>query len=538
MYFAKKVLVNMPLTSECKIPLVFIPGWGGDERTWRKLINALESLYGNKYECLCINLPFNEAREIQSLKQEVHLLANKIPDNSLLVAWSLGGMLATQIASAFPHKIKQLVLLACNPCFVASADWPAAMAQEINQNFYDNFESAPVKTLKRFNALQVQGCTERKTLLVSMASDCAINDGNHKVALNLLAFLANINNSEILFELSQPVLSIFGSDDALVPIQSAQLMLDKSQNTQANIQVEVIKNSGHIAHISHAESVAVLIDSFFNQSPKHSRYFKDKRRIADSFSKASKTYDKYAHLQRTVADDLCKWGGELSGTILDLGCGTGYCLEKIKNTNLEQKCLGLDISFDMLTTARSKLLSSSTEKDISWLCSDMEYLPFACDSFDTVISSLAVQWSETLSQVFASVAGILKPGGQFLFSTLGPATLNELRSAWQAAAPDHIHVNDFTAAESVLDAAALYNFELQLHAADIHMLEFDCAQDLMRELKGIGAHNVNSGGNKGLTGTKALSSMIAHYNAQRLENGKLPATYQVYYWLFTKKRES
>ena len=50
----------------------------------------------------------------------------------------------------------------------------------------------------------------------------------------------------------------------------------------------------------------------------------------------------------------------------------------------------------------------------------------------------------------------------------------------------------------------------------------------MRDLKAIGAHNVNAGRARGLTGKSRLTRMIAAYEAFR-RDGRLPATYEIVY---------
>ena len=49
---------------------------------------------------------------------------------------------------------------------------------------------------------------------------------------------------------------------------------------------------------------------------------------------------------------------------------------------------------------------------------------------------------------------------------------------------------------------------------------------LMRDLKAIGAHNVNAGRSRGLTGRYAIKRMTAAYENERRE-GRLPATFEV-----------
>jgi malonyl-CoA O-methyltransferase len=59
-------------------------------------------------------------------------------------------------------------------------------------------------------------------------------------------------------------------------------------------------------------------------------------------------------------------------------------------------------------------------------------------------------------------------------------------------------------------------------------LTYPEVRGLMRDLKAIGAHNVNAGRAPGLTGKSRLARMAAAYEQFR-RDGRLPATYEVIY---------
>jgi len=61
------------------------------------------------------------------------------------------------------------------------------------------------------------------------------------------------------------------------------------------------------------------------------------------------------------------------------------------------------------------------------------------------------------------------------------------------------------------------------------VLEYAELRELTRELKALGAHNVNSGRPTGLTGRERVRGFQRAYELQRNSAGKLPATYQVWY---------
>src|SRR5690606_20983148 len=138
------------------------------------------------------------------------------------------------------------------------------------------------------------------------------------------------------------------------------------------------------------------------------------------------------------------------------------------------------------------------------------------------------QWSEDLHQLFAGVADSLKPGGWLLFSTLGPETLRELRQAWREV-DSYTHVNDFQSAE--VWRAALENAGLRVEtlSEDTAVPRYQQLPQLMRELKALGAHNVNRQQNPGLTGPRQLRELGHAYEQFRDAEGMLPASYQVIY---------
>ena len=64
--------------------------------------------------------------------------------------------------------------------------------------------------------------------------------------------------------------------------------------------------------------------------------------------------------------------------------------------------------------------------------------------------------------------------------------------------------------------------------AELYTLTYPDVGGLMRDLKAIGAHNVNAGRARGLTGRRALERMTAAYERERHDE-RLPATYEVVY---------
>jgi malonyl-CoA O-methyltransferase len=91
-----------------------------------------------------------------------------------------------------------------------------------------------------------------------------------------------------------------------------------------------------------------------------------------------------------------------------------------------------------------------------------------------------------------------------------------------------VHVNEFIDMLDLGSALARAGFIEPVLDVDRHPRYYSDARVLMRELKALGAHNVNAHRARGLTGRRAFERMNAAYEAQRQPAG-LPATWQVVY---------
>jgi len=258
----------------------------------------------------------------------------------------------------------------------------------------------------------------------------------------------------------------------------------------------------------------------------------NKHAARQSFNKAADTYDDVAALQREVGQRLLDRMDIVRltpKTIVDIGCGTGDTTLKLFQTYKKAQVIGVDFAEYMLENARSKL--SWREKLLGrqpkFICGDAESLPLADQSVDFIFSSLALQWCNDLDAAFKECRRILKPGGLFMFSSLGPDTLKELRESWRST--DHEqHVHSFIDMHHVGDALLRARLADPVMDMEYFTLTFNDGHQLMRELKLLGAHNASTERPHNLTGKSHLRRMLQTYEKYR-SDGKLPATYEVVY---------
>lgn len=101
--------------------------------------------------------------------------------------------------------------------------------------------------------------------------------------------------------------------------------------------------------------------------------------------------------------------------VLDLGCGYGWhCIYAAQQGAL--RVVGVDISEKMLEIAREK----TKEPQVEYLRLPMEEIAFEKESFDLVLSSLALHYVADFEGLLGKIHGLLVPGGTLVFSVEHP----------------------------------------------------------------------------------------------------------------------
>ena len=252
-----------------------------------------------------------------------------------------------------------------------------------------------------------------------------------------------------------------------------------------------------------------------------------KRKIRRAFDRAARSYDDAAVLQKEVCSRLLEKLDYIRlspGLILDAGVGTGEAIAPLMKSYKKSRVVALDLSERMLARAAGQ---GSLLRRPDLVCADLEQLPFQDACFDLVFSSLTLQWCNDLTATFAGLLRVLRPGGLLLFSTFGPDTLKELRACWRRV-DDAVHVNQFMDMHDVGDGLMQAGFADPVMEAEVITVNYPSVDQLMADLRAIGANVPAEGGRSGLTAAAALSTLRNAYEEYRVE-GVLPASYEVLY---------
>jgi len=169
------------------------------------------------------------------------------------------------------------------------------------------------------------------------------------------------------------------------------------------------------------------------------------------------------------------------------------------------------------------------------LAADEEFLPFADESLDLVLSCLALHWVNDLPGALIQVRRALRPDGLFLAALLGGDTLHELRAVLLQAEAEVLGGASPRLSPTVPVAAAsalLLRAGFALPVADIDRLTvtYPDALALMRELRHMGETNAACGRRSRFTPRTVLArAAVLYRELYGLADGRVPATFEVIY---------
>lgn len=132
---------------------VWFPGWGFNAEVFTELAHGLP---GQHY--------WYRWGDEKHFDQAVDDLCQTLPDQAILVGWSLGGALAEAAAHHQPAP-KALITLATPDKFCRSPEWPYGMPHVRFEGFVNSLKQNPHKTQVRFLALNAQGTDKPKSVI-------------------------------------------------------------------------------------------------------------------------------------------------------------------------------------------------------------------------------------------------------------------------------------------------------------------------------------------------------------------------------------
>ena len=261
--------------------------------------------------------------------------------------------------------------------------------------------------------------------------------------------------------------------------------------------------------------------------------FVDRRQVARRFARAAANYPAGDFLAREIDRRMAERLDYVRLTpqrILDLGCSRGGSFAALQARYPDARLHALDLVAPMLQgmaqePAGWRRWLGRTAPGPVPVQADAQLLPVREASFDLIWSNLLLHWLDHPLPAFCEARRSLCSGGLFMFSTLGPDTLRELRAAF---ADGDAHTQRFTDMHDLGDMLLEAGFADPVVDMETITLTYDTLDALFADLRAAGSSCAMLARRQGVLTPRRLNEVRAAYDSLR-KDGKLPATFEVVY---------
>jgi len=244
-------------------PLVLLHGWAMSAAVFNEMA---ESLAVN-FRLLIPDLPGHgksspaAANDLAVISADLACWLTAVVQSPVTLAgWSLGGMLALQIAYQKLLPVDRLILVGTTPRFTLDDDWefglPTGQVHALARNLQRRFES----TLADFFALAFSGEDISPERLREIR-DFAVKRSpipDREAALGLLGLLARQDQREILSAIKIPALVLHGDQDQIAPFAAGRYLSERLPEGQ----LVKLSGIGHAPFLSRPQVTAEKIREF------------------------------------------------------------------------------------------------------------------------------------------------------------------------------------------------------------------------------------------------------------------------------------
>jgi malonyl-CoA O-methyltransferase len=260
-----------------------------------------------------------------------------------------------------------------------------------------------------------------------------------------------------------------------------------------------------------------------------------KESIRRNFARRASSYDRHADVQRFMGEELLALSEAAlirARRILEIGCGTGFLTQKLRQANPGAWLVAVDLDAGLINRTRERM---GFDPRVAYVVADGEtWVP---GGFDLIIANSTFQWFTSPRKTLGVYFHRLNPGGVLAFATMGPDTFKELGHSLQEAtyavysansrkiaAADFLGQKDWAA---LLKQAGFSHLQV---SQQVLTLNFPTVMNFLRAIQATGATNPHPQ----ISSPRLLKTLITTYQTTFGQNGHIPATYELI-WALARK---
>ena len=242
----------MPPLGSAPPPLVLLPGTLCDERLLTPLLIRLtKSFHPQPLSTLTLMTP-----QHASLRAAAEAVLIAAPPRFALLGFSLGGLIALELAVLAPERLRGLALLNVNPAPVPPAAFAARRQAVLDAQSMGHGRFLRERLWTSYVAPSHHGDTNLQQTLSEMAEGLGHSAFHNQTE----AALTRRDFRPLLPSLSTPTLVVAGEHDSICP---ASLQREMAASLP-HAQFALIPNAGHFALLEEEDAVAQSVAAWFH----------------------------------------------------------------------------------------------------------------------------------------------------------------------------------------------------------------------------------------------------------------------------------
>lgn len=174
-----------------------------------------------------------------------------------VLGWSLGGLVALQLAHRYPEKVKSLILCSSFARLHAAPDYAEGVQSSVLDKMADWFGRDYAKFMRQFLELQLLHHPQRGAIIDAVLPDML----RHGTPAALAAALRAVREADlrgVLPEIACPVLLVYGNKDAVTPPRLGGYLARHLPNAR----LHMVDKAAHAPFLSHGGAFAALLTDF------------------------------------------------------------------------------------------------------------------------------------------------------------------------------------------------------------------------------------------------------------------------------------
>ena len=224
--------------------VLLLHGWGFGAGVWRPLTDRFDvSVRVN-----AITLPGYDSKDadqqaVMPIAAVIEQLSACLAASTIVIGWSLGGLLAIELAARYPDRVRALGLIAALPCFNRQPGWAAGWDAGAVTAVHDRLQRDAATACRYVAALAARGDENSHYIKATLTASAVVRSN---VLRRDLDYLRHADLRTVFAGLDMPIHAWFGQRDALIGSDCAAAL----RALQPTAAVHEFEHTGHAPLLS------------------------------------------------------------------------------------------------------------------------------------------------------------------------------------------------------------------------------------------------------------------------------------------------